>query len=65
MDMQLPNIVICGICREFLDTNNPHAMVNHDYAHLSCADEYDARDRGSPDLNNMYNAVTRITGERS
>jgi len=43
-------IPICSLCRQLLDVTAPHAIVNHDYAHLDCADEFDSRDLGSIDL---------------
>jgi hypothetical protein len=38
---------VCTLCRQPLDVIGPHAIVNHDYAHLACADEFDSRDLGS------------------
>lgn len=46
MDMEVKAAAICGICKCSLDIHAPHAIVNHDYAHLDCADEYDSRDLG-------------------
>lgn len=46
MDAQVSTFAVCVLCKEFLDTTQPHAIVKHDYAHLHCADEYDARDLG-------------------
>lgn len=40
----------CALCRQPLDVAGPHAIINHDYAHLACADEHDSRDLGSIDL---------------
>jgi hypothetical protein len=33
---------ICCVCKCSLDIHAPHAIVNHDYAHLDCADVYDS-----------------------
>lgn len=40
----------CSLCHQPLDVAAPHAIVNHDYAHLPCADEYDSRDLGAIEL---------------
>lgn len=63
---------ICFVCKCSLDTTAPHAIVNHEYAHLDCADTWDARDLGAVerielfgDSNQDYaDAVCiRLTGE--
>ena len=46
----MPLVTYCGLCRQPLDVTKPHAIVNHNWAHLECADEYDSRDLGSIDL---------------
>ena len=46
MDMQVRPAAICGICKCSIDLSAPYAIVNHDYAHLDCADAYDAREWG-------------------
>jgi hypothetical protein len=50
MDMQVRAAAICCICKCSVDIHAPHAIVKHDYAHLDCADAYDAQDLGSIDL---------------
>jgi hypothetical protein len=46
MDALAKTVVICALCRCPLDTREDHAVVRSDYAHLKCADEYDAREWG-------------------
>lgn len=53
MDAQV-KAAICIVCKCSLDMSAPHAIVNHDYAHLDCADAHDARDLGSLDLPERY-----------
>lgn len=43
MDAQVSTTVLCCVCKQFLDTLAPHAIVKSDYAHIDCADAYDAR----------------------
>lgn len=43
MDVPVKAAAVCCLCRGFLDITAPHAIVNHDYAHLQCANEFDAR----------------------
>ncbi len=38
---------ICCLCKCSLDIHAPHAIVKHDYAHLDCADAYDAGNLGA------------------
>ena len=40
-------IAICCLCRCSLDQAAPHAIVNSEFAHLDCADAYDAHDLGA------------------
>lgn len=47
MDAQVSTVALCCVCKDFLNTIEPHAIVNHDYAHLTCADEHDSRDLGA------------------
>ncbi len=47
MDMQVRPAAICCLCKCSIDIHAPHAIVKHDYAHLDCADAYDARDLGA------------------
>lgn len=42
MDMQVRPAAICCLCKCSIDIHAPHAIVKHDYAHLDCADAYDA-----------------------
>ena len=50
MDMHVKPAAICCLCKCSLDIHEPHAIVNFNYAHLDCADEYDSRDLGGIDL---------------
>jgi len=50
MDMQSRTAALCFVCKCSVDAHAPHAIVNHQYAHLDCADAYDSRDLGSIDL---------------
>ena len=43
MDAQTSTAAICCVCKEFLDTLAPHAILKFDYAHIDCADAYDAQ----------------------
>lgn len=47
MDMQVHAAAICIVCKCSVDVHAPHAILQHDYAHLDCADEYDSRDLGA------------------
>lgn len=46
MLQQVKTAAICVICKCSVDTNEPYAIVKHDYAHQDCADAYDSRDLG-------------------
>lgn len=50
MDMHVHAAAICVVCKCSVDVNAPHAILQHDYAHLDCADEFDSRDAGGQDL---------------
>jgi len=50
MDIQVHLAAICCVCKCSLHWHEPHAIVNHDYAHLDCADAYDSQDIGGQDL---------------
>lgn len=40
---------LCCLCRQPLNVTAPHAIVSNDFAHIRCANEYDAQDRGALD----------------
>lgn len=46
MDVQVRTAAICWLCKCSIDLHEPHAIVKSDYAHLDCADAYDAREWG-------------------
>jgi len=46
--------VICCVCRCSLDETAPHAILNSEFAHLDCADAYDARDLGASETPELF-----------
>jgi hypothetical protein len=50
MDVQVRAAAICYVCKCSVDIHEPHAIIKFEYAHLDCADAYDARDLGGLDL---------------
>ena len=50
MDMEVKSAAICCLCKCSVDLHEPYKIVKHDYAHVDCADAYDARDLGGMDL---------------
>ena len=42
LDMQARAAAICCVCKCSVDVNAPHAIIKFEYAHLNCADAYDA-----------------------
>jgi hypothetical protein len=46
--------IICCVCLCSLDDTAPYAILDSDFAHLDCADAYDAQDLGAVETTEFF-----------